>query len=274
MFRNKSRLPALTLVLLLLLFSLTACQADGDVGDNIELSEQFMAHVMADDYDAAFAMVKATVSDEDFRTYWEGIQAAIEGTETYEMESIGRTVTTSRDITTRVTEFEITTDTGRTVYLKTVTRTDYEGIAGIQFIDVTDTVESSAAYLPTVTVILYILSGISICFVALMFVDCLRRKMKYKVVWVLIILFSMSMAISWGGNAGVSFSMGLSFVPFTIGAVLSRNAVVMVLNIPVGAISYLCLRKKFFALSGKQGKDSLVEEQPEEAPTEENPTEE
>jgi hypothetical protein len=265
---NKSRFFVLATVLLLLLFSLTACRSEGDVGDNMELSEQFMAHVMENDYDAAFAMVKATVSDEDFRTYWEGIRAAVDGSKTYEMESIGRTVTTARGITTRVTEFEIKTDTGRTIYLKTVTRTDYEGIAGIQFIDVTETVESSASYLPTVTVILYILSGISICFVALTFVDCLRRKMKYKVVWLLIILFSMGMAVSWGGNAGVSFSMGLFFEPSTIGAVLSRNAVVMVLNIPVGAFSYLCLRKKLFAPE-EQREDHPACEPSEEAPTEE-----
>ena len=100
--KRVTRLALLALCLLTLL-SLFACTADMDIGDNTELSHTFMKHVMADDYDAAYSMVKATVADPDFRAYWTGIQTAVEGAETYELEQIGWNINTSGGLTTRTT---------------------------------------------------------------------------------------------------------------------------------------------------------------------------
>ncbi len=248
---RKSPVLFFVLCMVSVLLCLSACTTDADVGNNTELSRQFMDHVLADDYDSAYAMVQDTVQDADFRPYWQDIRTAMEGAGSYEMELTAQSVKTSRKLTTRATEFCITTDTGRTVYLKTVTRDDYAGIAGIQFTDVTELLESSEGYLPTVRIILYILSGLFILLVIWAFVDCLRRKMKYKLVWALVILFSIGLAVSFGNTPNLSFDMGLFFELSTIKPVFAHNAVVAVLNIPLGAILYLCLRKKFTAEAPK-----------------------
>ncbi len=241
------RLLLVLLCLVAVIPAFTACAGDVDMGNNVELSRRFMDHVLADDYDAAYAMVRDTVQDADFRPYWQDIRAAMEGASSYEMEMTAQSVKTRRKLSTRTTEFCVTTDTDRTIYLKTVTRDDYTGIAGIQFTDVTELLESSDGYLPTARIVLYILSGLFILLVIWAFIDCLRRKMKYKLVWALVILFSIGLAVSLGNTPNLSFDMGLFFELSTINAVLSRNAVVAVLNIPLGAILYLCLRKRFTA---------------------------
>ena len=73
---------------MLMLFSLVSCTDGVDTGENDRLSQTFMGYVLADDYDAAYDLVKATVTDADFRAYWENIQTAAEGAESYGMEQI------------------------------------------------------------------------------------------------------------------------------------------------------------------------------------------
>lgn len=235
-------LPALCLLTLLSLF---ACTADMDVGDNTELSHEFMKYVMADDYDAAYGMVKVTVSDPDFREYWGGIQTAVEGAESYEMEQIGWNVNRSGGLTTRTTAYQAYLDNDRIILLRTVTRTDIEGIAGIHFSDVTDFIRTTDAYIPTVRVVLWVLSGLCIAFTIWMFVDCLRRKMKYKVLWALLIFGGIAFTVTMGQTSNLTFNVGLFFQPSSIVADPGLVSVVTKVVIPVGAILYLCLRKRF-----------------------------
>ena len=78
-----------------------------------------------------------------------------------------------------------------------------------------------------------------------MFVDCLRRKMKYKVVWAILIFFGLCFTFTVGETSNFSFNVGLFFQTSSIEADPGLLAVVTKLVIPVGAILYLCLRKKF-----------------------------
>ena len=74
----------LLMIAFVLLAALISCTPDMDVGNNTELADQFMDHVIADDYNAAYGIVKATVSDPDFRDYWNTIRLVAEGAETKE----------------------------------------------------------------------------------------------------------------------------------------------------------------------------------------------
>lgn len=236
---------SLLLLSLLTLLSLFACTADMDVGNNTELSNQFMEHVMADDYDAAYGMVKATVTDPDFRAYWTGIQTAVKGAASYEMEQIGWHINKSNGLTTRTTAYQVYTDTDRIILLRTVTRNDIKGLAGIHFSDVTDFIHTTDSYIPTVRIVLWVISGILIAFTVWMLVDCLRRKMKYKVLWAILIFFGLALTVTMGEASNLSFKMGLFFQIASIDADPSLLSVVTTLTVPLGAILYLCLRKRF-----------------------------
>lgn len=246
----------LILMTLILLAALISCTPDMDVGNNTELADQFMDHVIADDYAAAYGMVKATVSDSDFRAYWTTVQTVADGAETYEMKQIGWNLNRSNGVTTRTTAYQAELDNGRIVLLRVVTQDGIEGIAGIHFSDITDFLASTEAFVPTVRVILWVVSALAMAFTVWMLVDCLRRKMKYKVVWAILIFFGLCFTFTVGETSNFSFNLGLFFQTSSIEADPGLLAVVTKLVIPVGAILYLCLRKKFTVEPSKpEGKD-------------------
>ena len=246
----------LLMIALVLLAALISCTPDMDVGNNTELADQFMDHVIADDYDAAYGMVKATVSDPDFRAYWTTVQTVADGAESYEIKQIGWNLNRSNGVTTRTTAYQAELDNGRTVLLRVVTQDGIEGIAGIHFSDITDFLASTEAFVPTVRIILWVVSALAVAFTVWMFVDCLRRKMKYKVVWAILIFFGLCFTFTVGETSNFSFNVGLFFQTSSIEADPGLLAVVTKLVIPVGAILYLCLRKKFTVEPSKpEGED-------------------
>ena len=225
-------------------------------GSGTELADQFMDHVIADDYDAAYGMVKATVSDPDFRAYWTTVQTVADGAETYEMKQIGWNLNRSNGVTTRTTAYQAELDNGRIILLRVVTQDGIEGIAGIHFSDITDFLASTEVFVPTVRVILWVVSALAMAFTVWMLVDCLRRKMKYKVVWAILIFFGLCFTFTVGETSNFSFNLGLFFQTSSIEADPGLLAIVTKLVIPVGAILYLCLRKKFTVEPSKpEGED-------------------
>ena len=96
-----------------------------------------------------------------------------------------------------------------------------------------------------IRIVLWVFSGLAIAFTVWMLVDCLRRKMKYKVLWAIIIFFGIAFTVTVGETSNLSFNMGLFFQTSSIDADPALVSVVTKLVIPVGAILYLCLRKKF-----------------------------
>ena len=246
----------LLMIALVLLATLISCTPDMDIGNNTELADQFMDHVIADDYDAAYGMVKTTVSDPDFRAYWATVQTVADGAEAYEMKQIGWNLNRSNGVTTRTTAYQAELDNGRTVLLRVVTQDGIAGIAGIHFSDITDFLASTEAFVPTVRVILWVVSALAVAFTVWMLVDCLRRKMKYKVVWAILIFFCLCFTFTVGQTSNFSFNVGLFFQTSSIEADPGLLAVVTKLVIPVGAILYLCLRKKFTVEPSKpEGED-------------------
>ncbi len=241
--RTLTRFGLLFLCLAALL-SLCACTADMDVGENTSLSQQFMDHVLADDYDAAYGMVQATVADGDFRAYWDAIQTVMAGAEAYEIEQIGWHVQRAKGLTTRTTAYQVYPDNGRIVLLRVVTRDDIQGIAGIHFSDITDFIHETNAYIPTVQIILWVISGLCVAFTVWMLIDCARRKIKYKALWLILILFGIAITVTVGQSSNFNFSIGLFSNLWSIDADPGLPAVVTKIVIPLGAILYLCLRKR------------------------------
>ena len=244
----------LLVIALVLLATLISCTPDMDVGNNTELADEFMDHVIANDYNAAYGMVKATVSDPDFRAYWATVQTVADGAKAYEMKQIGWKFNQSKGVSTRTTAYQAELDNGRTVLLRVVTQDGIEGIAGIHFSDITEFIRETDAYVPTVNIVLTVLHLLLMAFTVWMFVDCLRRKLAYKWLWLLLIIFSVAFTVTLGETSNFSFNVGLFCQPSTMEADPGLLAVVTKIVIPVGAILYLCLRKKF----------TIVPKQPEE----------
>ena len=235
----------LLMTALVLLVTLTSCTPEVDYGNSIKLSDQFMDHVIADDYDSAYGMVKATVTDPDFRDYWETIRSVAEGAETYTKLPVQRNATRSGGVTTITTAYQVNLDNGRIVLLRVVTQDGIEGIAGIHFSDITEFIHTTDTYVPVLQTIVLVFSLLCMAFTIWMFVDCLRRKMKYKVVWATLTVFGIALNLTVGETFSFSINIGLFVQMSTVQVDPGLVAVVTKLVIPVGAILYLCLRKKF-----------------------------
>ena len=246
---KSTKIVTILLCLLLLALTLSACDPDTsrlEAGSALAL--EFMEYVMANDYDSAYAMVKETVTDEDFRAYWTDIQAVTEGATTYEITLADWDTDTFNGVTDSTVSERVTLDNGRIVLLRVMTRDGIEGIAGIRFSDVTDFLQKFEPVVPKISIALQILHFVFLGFTLWMFVDCLRRKLKYKLVWLILILVTVCLTITVGETSDLAFQVSFWFgrgMMSTVDIELGLIAVVTKLVIPVGALLYLCLRKYF-----------------------------
>lgn len=235
---------------LLLMFCLTtvvsisSCKADINIGNNTELGTRFMDCVITDNYDDAYDLIKNTVTPSDFNDYWQIIQPVADGAKTYKMEQVGWNVNRSNGQTTRTTAYEIYFDNGKIALLRIITCDGIDGIAGLYFSDTTDFISDTDSFVPTVNVILFIFSILAIAFSVWMLVDCIRRKINHKVLWLILIFLGISFTITIGETSGINFMIGLILRMSTIVADIGAMAVKINIIIPLGAILYFILRKK------------------------------
>ena len=244
--KHRNHLTRIVLVIICLLttFLLTSCLEEMENGNNTELGEKFLNSVIDNDYDAAYDLMKNVVSDSDFKDFWVQIEPFAEGATTYEIEQIGWRTNLNNGITTRVSAYQVYFDNDRSFFLQVVTRNDIDGIANIKFSDVTDFLDYSDTVLPVVKVVFFVISLLSVAFVVWMFVDCLRRKTKHKVLWAILILVGITFSITTGEESSFRFAIGVMLKTNTIDADPSIRSFITQFFVPVGAIVYLCLRKK------------------------------
>lgn len=260
---------------LITLVSFVSCAADMDIGNNTKLAEAFLSHVSEDDYDAAYAMVCETVNDADFKEYWQSIQALAKDASSYDMKQIGWYVTYSDGLATRTTAYQVNMNNGKIALFRIITRDGIAGIAGLHFSDVTAFQSRADVIVPIVRIILTVVSLLSIAFVIWMFVDCLRRKIKMKVLWAILIFVGIAFSLTVGEeNLSFKFFVGLILQIGTIRADPSTFVYQVKVIVPVGAILYLCLRPKLILLPPTEDtpheKITESEEKQAETYTEEN----
>ena len=237
--------PAFVILLcLLMLFSMSSCRADREIGNNTELGEQFLDYVIANDYDAAYDMVEGVDSPEAFDEYWKGIQTLAEGASSYELEQIGWNVTVKNGVKTSTTAYQVYFDNDKIVLFRVVTADNVEGIAGLHVSDATEFVNRTDTVVPAFNVAVIVVSILEIAFVIWMFIDCLRRKIRWKVLWAILIFFGISVTLSLGDYSGIKFSFGIMIQTGSVVADPSLLAIVAKIVLPVGAIVYFFLRKK------------------------------
>ncbi len=247
----------------LVLLSLASCSADMEMGNNTPLGEQFLSCVLKSDFDSAYAMVQETVGEEDFREYWASILPITKDAASYELEQIGWNVNTSNSLTTLTTAYQVYFDNGKTALLRIVTRDDIGGIAGLHFSDITSFIEVTHKVLPPVRIVLTAFSLLSVAFVIWMFIDCLRRKMKRKVLWAILVFFGVTFTLTVGETAGLRFMIGVMLQGSSIVADPALLSVITKLTFPVGALIYFLMRKK---LTLPPVDETLAAENPQAAP--------
>ena len=244
--KHISLMKRITMILLCLLtvFTLVSCTADRENGENTHLGETFLNYAIKDDYPNAYALLKTTVSEPDFANYWDSIQQLIGDSLTYTLKQIGWNVSVSNGLTTRISAYRVYLENGKIAMFQVVTRDDIEGIAGMHFSDVTEFLAQTDAVVPVFKIVLLVVSLLVYAFVIWMLVDCIRRKLKRKVIWMFLIFLGVAFTVTVGKQTGIKFMIGLISQNSTMDADPSILAIVTKLVVPVGAIVYFFLRKK------------------------------
>ncbi len=239
----KRKLLAFSLVIILV-FMMTACTPLFDIEIIKEQTENFLDLVLADNYDSAYAMLQETVTPEDFKPYWDMMRTASEGATAYEMEELGWSAYTTNGITQYLATFDVTLDNGRTLFVQTTLIEGIDGISGIYFHETTEFNATYGTYAPIIHIILVVLSLLSIAFTVWMIIDCARRKMQKKALWIIIILLGITLSVTIGGQFGVNLGIGIFFMLSSATSDLATLSMTVKLIIPLGAILYFCLRKR------------------------------
>ncbi|MBQ1225969.1 MAG: hypothetical protein IIX75_02640 [Clostridia bacterium] len=240
---NKRRPIALLCLLLVSLFLLGGCSIGEDSSESRTLCEEFLDYVIEDNRSAAYDMCKNVASEKEFNTVWEYVRAIFKDSKSYELKQMRWDKNTKNGVTSTTVTFEATTDDEKICMIYLVTMPEIEGIAGVHFTDVTEFVEKTKG-VEAVNIILRIVSLAVFGFVIWMFVDCMKRSIKKKVLWAIIICAGFAVSVTYGAGFGLNFRLTIPFALSGIGINLATLTTTITLALPLGAIIYFFARKK------------------------------
>lgn len=265
MFAISKRRPIVLLCLLLVfLFLLGSCSVGEDSSEGRALCEEFLDHIVENDRDSAYDMCKNIASEEEFNKLWEYVRAVFKESKSYELKQMRWDKNTKNGVTSTTLTFEATTDDGKMCMIYIVTMPEVEGISGIHFTDVTEFVEKTKG-IEAANVILRLVSLAVFGFVIWMFVDCMKRSIKKKVLWAIIICAGFAVSVTFGASIGLDFRLTIPFALSGIGANLSTLTTTITLALPLGAIIYFFVRKKLPLKDAVQSTDEAAVQDTSEA---------
>ncbi len=241
-----TRLAALTLTALLLLLALASCvdMFHGNMEDG-QKGEQFIDLLLADNAAEAYKLFDpTTVPLKDFNAWWAELRAVAAGATTAEITGRGWNANTKNGVTTNEYTYQIEFDNGSTMMLYLLNQKAGERFVGGTYRDATDFISKTGKAVPVVSVVLTVYSILTLAFTVWMIVDCARRRIKYKALWIIINIAALSLTLTIGEQATISFLVGLFLQFSSISESLAALSVTVKLIIPVGSIVYFCLRKR------------------------------
>lgn len=204
----------------------------------------FLDYVIQNDDTSAYAMVNHVASQEEFGYVWNEMRNVLKDSQSYEMEQQGWHRNTTNGVTTTEVLFEVVTDDEKVCQLRVYTTDGIEGISGIHFLDSTEFVQKTE-FLWILNIFLGIFSLLFLTFCVWMFVDCLKRRLRYKVLWAIITWIYVGFSVTVGAT-GMNFNTHfLLALPLTrISAEPSILAITVSVFLPIGAIIYFFMRKR------------------------------
>lgn len=238
-------------VLVLLIFALTSCGNifETEQGDVIKgLCEDFIDCVISGDSEKAFTFITKGANKESFNTNFEKIKEHISGVETFTLSQKGWYSGYNQG--TKYYEATFLMETNTVEYV--VTGTMVNGHDGLYQFNIIEKSKSNAVYTGTLTTLdgatptqwgVIAFSGVCLVFVVLMIIDCAKRKVKKKALWIILILL-FGMGLSFEVGEGLRLKFNVLYVGYSYLKIFGTGDVVFQLAFPVGAILYLIFRKK------------------------------
>ena len=218
---------------------------------NEELATKFFNYVLEDKQAEAYKMVKDSCSFEEFSDSYATFREAFEDANDFEISLYREDVFSSDDYEDDEGYFvycdnvyEIELDNGR--YLTATVSTSSLSDKTIDYVEVEETTtfrnitKFSIPFLNFSLISFYI--GI-IVFTIFMVIDCAKRRIKLKVLWIILIFAAMTYSVSLGGEFSLGFELGVTLEPSYIEAYPVFENIDIYLSVPAGAIVYFFVRE-------------------------------
>ena len=242
--RSKLRILASLAAVIIVICTISVFASCGDTEKNDQvksLTEQFVNAVVADDADAAFSLMTPGVDKTEFDTFFVNVRGYFEGAKDYELTQTGWNTRISNGVSSYMVTFTVNTDNGAEIEVETTVVEGYENIYNIHFTPI----KRADSALPTLFPFqmgALVLSLAATAFCIWMIVDCAKRKIKKKALWIILILVGVSVGLSVGQGIHFNWLVGLAIGGSSVTS--GGGLVSFKVMIPVGAIIYFILRKK------------------------------
>lgn len=252
---KKLFLSLFTLILIPLLF-LTSCQDTTESEELRSLTVRMIDAMKAGDPEAAYALALGACTQEEFDEFYEEHKETFLSISTYELYTHSVTTETEKGKTYEVAQFVLLSEEVDLV-ISTSLAKNGDTIAGLSVGKPDGNAATLLENSGTIFTLgksdakqwaLLAVSLLTIGYIVWAAIDCARRKIEGKALWLVFILigiFSLSFTF---GNGDFGFAFNISFI-FKYTALIGhvKGLLTLRLMIPVGAITYTILRKKLHA---------------------------
>ncbi len=200
--------------------------------------------VVANDAEAAYACMVAEVSREEFDTAFAQFRTLLGDTASYTLNARFMEMKTERGVTVTKVQYRMVTD--KAVYaVESVTDSRYDGLYHFSLAPAGG-FELAATPIGShpLQIVFLIVALAETAFVVWMMVDCARRRVKHKALWLIVILFGMLMVTFTMNDGAASLRTGFGFLLSFTSLNIYGTFVSARLLFPVGAVVYACMRKR------------------------------
>ncbi|MBE6644213.1 MAG: hypothetical protein E7612_02390 [Ruminococcaceae bacterium] len=246
-FKSVFKVTSVVCIAVILVLAMSACSIVDESKQAKELCEKFVGYVIDDEYESASYMTENVGTLDEFKTLWDYMRKALEGSTSFETKQLSWYKNVENGYTYTSVTFEIVTDNDKVCHAEILISDESDGFAGFRFLDSTEFVKSTS-YTKYVNIALKAISialfGITVC----AFIDCLRRRIKNKVLWAILILVCVGISITTGsGNFGAHFELSVIFSNLEMTANRLNHTVITTVKLPFGTILYFIMRKRITA---------------------------
>ena len=243
------RLLAVLLLLTLAVLSLSSCHLSEQGEQAKALCEQMTDAILDGQFDAAYALVAEVCTEEAFREEYARFSSMLEGIDSYELQQTAFRSEMKNGVESYEATYAILCENVEDLAIDVAVEEGVEGLtkyrvsqsAAVGYTGSLTTMEG--ATLPQWALVIY--SALCIAFVVLMVLDCVRRTINGKGLWVILILIGhLTLNVS---NTAAKLSTGFrigAFLPYSRLLLYQSGTFDLSLILPIGAVVYFFLRKR------------------------------
>ncbi|MBQ8498108.1 MAG: hypothetical protein IJ489_11740 [Clostridia bacterium] len=253
----KRKIFSLTILLLASLMLFSSCSDLATENEAArEMTETFIDATLANDLETAYAVMTPGTDKESFSQVFPKIASLFQGAESYTLKQTAWHTNINNGVKTTTFTYSMETDEEKTFIVQSSLTEGYEGLYWINFND-TEWVTNKAESFSPLNIALIIYSVASIAFCVWMLVDCIRRKITKKPLWIILNLIGINLALTISPERmNFNWSIGLFLKISGVTPNIYQNLLTISVLLPVGAIIYFFIRKR---IATKPMQNTVVE---------------